>query len=284
MTGLRDYVVKNGFPGVLIGLSGGIDSALTAALAVDALGPDAVHGVMMPSKYTSRESLDDAAALAKNLGIHLDSVSIESAVAAFEKELKPHFTGHTPGIVHENIQPRCRGLILMALSNASGKMVLSTGNKSEVAVGYSTLYGDMCGGFSPLKDLYKMQVYELSRWRNANKPAHGLGPHGAVIPANVLTRAPTAELKPDQTDQDTLPPYAELDAILECLLEQDMGPAEITARGHDRAVVRRVLQMVDRAEYKRRQAAPGVKITSKAFGRDRRYPITHHFAASGDDS
>jgi NAD+ synthase len=283
MTGLRDYVTKNGFPGVIIGLSGGIDSALTAALAVDALGPGAVHGVMMPSKYTARESLDDAAALAKNLGIALDNISIESAVTAFESELKHHFTGHTPGIVHENIQPRCRGLILMALSNASGKMVLSTGNKSEVAVGYSTLYGDMCGGFSPLKDLYKMQVYELARWRNAHKPDHGLGPHGRVIPENSLTRAPTAELKPDQTDQDTLPPYEQLDAILECLLEKDMGPDEIAALGHDRKIVCRVWQMVDRAEYKRRQAAPGVKITSKAFGRDRRYPITHHFMASDDE-
>ncbi len=277
MTGLRDYVTKNGFPGVLIGLSGGIDSALTAALAVDALGAEAVHGVMMPSKYTAQESLDDAAALARNLGIVLDSISIESAVAAFENELKSHFTSHTPGIVHENIQPRCRGLILMALSNASGKMVLSTGNKSEVAVGYSTLYGDMCGGFSPLKDLYKMQVYELSRWRNAHKPDHALGPHGQIIPDNALTRAPTAELKPNQTDQDTLPPYPQLDAILECLLERDMGVKEAIAQGHDARTVRRVWQMVDRAEYKRRQAAPGVKITSKAFGRDRRYPITNGF-------
>lgn len=278
MIGLRDYMSKNGFPGAIIGLSGGIDSALAAVLAVDALGPEAVHCVMMPSQYTSQESLEDAAAIAKNLGVHLDDISIERAVTAFEKELAPHFTHDTPSITHENIQPRCRGLILMALSNATGRMVLSTGNKSEMAVGYATLYGDMCGGFNPLKDLYKTQVYELSRFRNAHKPDHAWGPRGVLIPENVLTRAPTAELKADQTDQDTLPPYDVLDGILAALIEEDLGIDDIVAKGFDRDTVKRVWRMLDIAEYKRRQAPPGVKITSRAFGRDRRYPITNRFS------
>lgn len=277
MTGLRDYVTKNGFPGVLIGLSGGIDSALSAAIAVDALGHDAVHGVMMPSVFTSRESLEDAAALAKNLKIHCDTIPIVNGVTSFEQAMAPHFTANTPATTHENIQPRCRGIILMALSNAVGKLVLSTGNKSEIAVGYATLYGDMCGGFNVLKDIYKTKVYELARWRNAHRPAHGLGPAGSVIPGRSLTKAPTAELKPDQTDQDTLPPYDILDGILEGMIEGDMGLKDLAARGYDAATIKKVRRILDAAEYKRRQAPPGVKITSRAFGRDRRYPITNGF-------
>ncbi len=275
--GLRDYVVKNGFPGVLIGMSGGIDSALSAAVAVDALGAESVRCVMMPSKFTSQESLEDAAACSKMLGVQHDTISIKNPVEAFEIELKNHIAPTTPTTTYENIQPRCRGLILMALSNATGKMVLSTGNKSEMAVGYATLYGDMCGGYNVLKDVYKTQVYELSRWRNAHKPDHALGPEGTVIPENILTKAPTAELKDNQTDQDTLPPYDTLDAILTGLIENDLGVADIAAQGHDPDIVQKVWQMLDRAEYKRRQAPPGVKITSRAFGRDRRYPITNHF-------
>lgn len=273
MTGLRDYVLKNGFPGVLVGLSGGIDSALTAALAADALGPQAVHCVMMPSRFTSQESLDDADAIARALNVRLDTIPIGAMTAAFEKELAPHFTKDTPPVTHENIQPRCRGIVLMALSNATGKMVLSTGNKSEIATGYATLYGDMCGGFNPLKDIYKTHVYELARFRNGKKPDHALGPRGPVIPENVLTRAPTAELRPGQTDQDTLPPYAVLDAILGCLVEEDMGVKETAARGFDPATVKRVARMLAAAEHKRRQSAPGPKISTRAFGRERRWPI-----------
>jgi NAD+ synthase len=277
MTGLRDYITKNNFPGILIGISGGIDSALSTAIAVDALGPEMVHGVFMPSRFTSQDSREDAEALAKNLGIHLDDISIENPVQAFGEILKPHFTSETPSITFENIQPRARGLILMALSNATGYMVLSTGNKSEVAVGYATLYGDMCGGYNVLKDIYKTQVYELSEWRNKHRPQGALGPAGAIIPARSVTKAPTAELKDNQTDQDTLPPYDELDGILNCLIEEDLGVEEIVNRGHNRETVARVWKMLDNAEYKRRQAAPGVKITTRAFGRDRRYPITNRF-------
>lgn len=278
MFSLRDYVTKNGFPGVLIGMSGGVDSALSAAIAVDALGADAVHGVMMPSVYTSPESRKDAEDSCRALGIRYDVISIAVQVAAFEKELGPHFTNGTPDITHQNLQSRCRGVTLMALSNASGKMVLSTGNKSEVAVGYATLYGDMCGGFNVLKDIYKTQVYELCHWRNRHKPDHGLGPQGVVIPGHVLTKAPSAELKPGQTDQDTLPPYDVLDNILTGLIEHDWDVATIAAKGkHDPALVQKIWQMLDIAEYKRRQAAPGPKITSRSFGRERRYPITNKF-------
>ena len=266
--GLRDYITKNGFPGVLIGLSGGIDSALSAVIAADALGLDKVHCVMMPSQYTSQDSLDDAAELAENLGVQLDTISIEAPVAAFNDSLAPHLSADAPSTTFENIQPRSRGLILMALSNANGHMVLSTGNKSEMAVGYATLYGDMCGGFNVLKDVYKTQVYALSRWRNTQ---------GDVIPERIITKAPTAELKDNQTDQDTLPEYEELDDILTCMIEQDMGIDAIVERGHTRETVAKVWKMLDRAEYKRRQAPPGIKITSRAFGRDRRYPITNHF-------
>ncbi|HRC27448.1 MAG TPA: NAD(+) synthase, partial [Alphaproteobacteria bacterium] len=234
-------------------------------------GPGRVRCVMMPSPYTAPESVEDAATLARALGVRLESVSIDIPMQAFGALLKPHLKPDTPSVTYENIQPRCRGLILMALSNASGFLVLSTGNKSEMAVGYATLYGDMCGGFNPLKDLYKNQVYALAHWRNARAPG------GALIPQRILTRAPTAELKPNQTDQDTLPPYDILDDILEALIEQDLGLSDIVARGHDPAVVAKVWKMLDAAEYKRRQASPGLKITARAFGRDRRYPITNHF-------
>lgn len=274
---LRDYITKNGFRGVILGMSGGIDSALSAAIAVDALGPDMVQAVMMPSAYTSGDSLEDAAACSALLGIHHDTVSIKGAIEALERELKPHFTPDTPSVTHENIQPRARGLILMALSNANGKMVLSTGNKSEIAVGYATLYGDMCGGYNVLKDIYKTEVYEMARWRNTHKPAHSFGPAGMVIPDRILTKAPTAELKPGQTDQDSLPPYDILDAILTGLVEDDLSPAEIAARGLPLDTVLRVDRMLNAAEYKRYQACPGPKISRRAFGRERRYPLTHRF-------
>ncbi|HEY9343866.1 MAG TPA: NAD+ synthase, partial [Inquilinus sp.] len=273
--GLRDYVNKNRFPGVLIGLSGGIDSAISAAVAVDALGADRVHCVMLPSPYTSQDSLDDAAECAQALGVRLDSISIEPAMRAFDTMLAPLFEGTTPDITEENIQSRARGVTLMALSNKFGKMVLTTGNKSEMSVGYATLYGDMCGGYSVLKDVYKTTVYELSRWRNQVHPEGAMGPAGRVIPERIITKAPTAELKPNQTDQDSLPPYDALDDILNCLVEEEKSVDEIVARGHDRATVARVWRLLDRAEYKRRQAPPGVKLTRRNFGRDRRYPITN---------
>lgn len=277
--GLRDYVTKNGFPGVVLGLSGGIDSALSAAVAADALGPGKVHCVMMPSPYTSEDSLDDAAEVARLLGVELREIGIGPAMNAFADMLAPAFAGRAADITEENIQSRARGMSLMALSNKFGWMVLSTGNKSEMSVGYATLYGDMCGGYSVLKDVYKTTVFDLSRWRNQHVPQGALGPSGRVMPERVLTKAPTAELKPDQTDQDTLPPYGILDDILECLIENEMPVAKIVARGHDEATVRAVWRMLDRAEYKRRQAPPGVKITRRAFGRDRRYPITNLFRA-----
>ena len=275
--GLADYVGKNGFPGVLIGLSGGIDSALSAAVAADALGPDKVHCVMMPSRFTSQESLDDAATCADMLGVRLDSVSIAPAVDAYHTMLKDLFSGTDPNEAEENIQARARGITLMALSNKFGSMVLSTGNKSEMSVGYATLYGDMCGGYSVLKDVYKTAVYELSAWRNQHLPTGALGPAGRVIPENIITKAPTAELKPDQTDQDSLPPYDVLDDILTGLIEGEETFEQVQARGHDRALVKRIWNMLLRAEYKRRQAPPGVKITTRAFGRERRYPITNRF-------
>ncbi len=275
--GLRDYVAKNGFPGVVLGLSGGIDSALVAALAADALGPDKVHAIMLASKFTSDESLADAAACARALGIKYDKVSIEPAVAALTWSLKDLFAGSAPGITEENIQSRVRGTILMAISNKFGGMVVTTGNKSEMSVGYATLYGDMNGGFNPIKDLYKMEVYRLSQWRNGHQPEGGLGPKGEVIPERILTKAPTAELRANQTDQDSLPPYVELDDILRCLIENEMPLADIIARGHAAETVKKIERLVNLAEYKRRQAAPGVKISSRNFGRDRRYPITNKF-------
>ncbi len=275
--GLHDYVEKNGFPGVVLGLSGGVDSALSATVAVDALGPERVHCVMMPSPYTSRESLADAAECAALLGARLDTVEIEDAMRTMDAMLKPLFDGRPADTTEENIQARLRGVTLMAISNKLGFMVLSTGNKSEMSVGYATLYGDMCGGFSVLKDVYKTTVYGLGRWRNQHVPGGASGPRGRAIPERILTKAPSAELKPDQTDQDSLPPYDRLDDILECLIEAELAVADIVARGHDKTLVQRVWRMLDRAEYKRRQAPPGVRITARAFGRDRRYPITNAF-------
>ena len=275
--GLRDYVNKNGFPGVILGMSGGIDSAISAAVAVDALGPERVHCVMMPSPYTSQESLDDAAAAVDMLGVKLDTVPIEPAMKAFDKMLETQFIGREMDITEENIQSRSRGLTLMALSNKMGSMVLSTGNKSEMSVGYATLYGDMCGGYSVLKDVYKMTVFELSKWRNENKPKGALGPFGPVMPDRVITKPPSAELKPDQVDQDTLPPYEDLDKILNGLIDNESTVEEIVGMGYEFSTVMRIWKMLDRSEYKRRQAPPGVKIGHRAFGRDRRYPITNAF-------
>lgn len=277
--GLADYVNKNRFPGVILGLSGGIDSAISAAVAVDALGPERVRAVMMPSPYTSQESLEDAAACARLLGIRYDSVPIGGAMEAFGTALAPLFAGKQADITEENLQSRSRGLILMAMSNKFGSMLLTTGNKSEMSVGYATLYGDMCGGYSVLKDIYKTTVFELAHWRNAHHPAGLRGPEGLVMPLRVITKPPSAELKPDQTDQDTLPPYEILDAILAGLVEGEESVDALAARGFDRATVLRVWRMLDRAEYKRRQAPPGVKIGARAFGRDRRYPITNGFTA-----
>lgn len=275
--GLRDYVNKNRFPGIILGLSGGIDSALALALGVDALGADRCRAVMMPSRYTSRDSLDDAQECAKLLGVQLDTIAIEPAVAAFGEMLAPVFEGRNADITEENVQSRVRGLTLMAISNKLGPMVLSTGNKSEMAVGYATLYGDMCGGYAVLKDVYKMEVYAVSQWRNQNHSALLRGAKGRAIPERILTKAPTAELRDNQKDSDSLPEYPVLDDILSQLIEGEKSVAEIVARGHEEAVVKRVWRMLDRAEYKRRQAPPGVKITARAFGRDRRYPITNRF-------
>ena len=281
VVGLRDYVNKNGFPGVVLGLSGGIDSAVVAAMAVDALGKDRVHCVMLPYRYTSNESLNDASTIAESLGVRYDIVPIEPPVKGFTGALQPLFADKKPDITEENLQSRARGTILMAISNKFGSMVLTTGNKSEMSVGYATLYGDMNGGFNPVKDLYKTEVYDLARWRNAHKPTDALGQAGRIIPENVITRAPTAELRPNQTDQDSLPPYPDLDDILECLVEGEMPVAEVVARGHDETTVRKVERLLYLAEYKRRQAAPGVKITRRNFGRDRRYPITNKFRDRG---
>jgi NAD+ synthase len=277
VTGLRDYVEKNGFPGVVIGLSGGVDSALCAAMAVDALGAARVRCVMLPYSFTSNESLNDAAATAEVLGVRYDIMPIHEAVDGFIKSLATIFAGAAADTTEENLQSRARGALLMAISNKFGPMVITTGNKSEVSVGYATLYGDMNGGFNPIKDLYKTQVYALARYRNAARPKFCLGPSGTVIPENVLTKAPTAELKANQRDQDTLPPYDVLDDILNCLVELEMPLPEIVARGHAPELVKKVERMLYLAEYKRRQAAPGVKITAKNFGRDRRYPITNKF-------
>jgi len=277
MTGLRDYVVKNGFPGVILGLSGGIDSAISAAVATDALGPDRVRAVMLPSPYTSAHSLEDAALCAQYLGIHYDIVPISGAMDAFSAALAPAFGNRPPDTTEENIQSRTRGLILMAMSNKFGHMLLTTGNKSEMSVGYATLYGDMCGGYSVLKDVYKMTVFDLCRWRNDFAPAHALGPNGKVMPERVISKPPSAELKENQTDQDSLPPYEILDAILLRLIEGEASIDSVVADGYDRATVVRVWKLLDRAEYKRRQAPPGVKITPRAFGRDRRYPMTNGF-------
>jgi NAD+ synthase len=281
MLGLRDYVHKNGFKGVVLGLSGGVDSALVAALAVDALGAARVRCVMLPYRFTSQASRDDAARAAQALGVPYDVVPIESAVLGLEQALAPVFKGERRDVTEENLQARARGTILMAISNKFGLMVVTTGNKSEMSVGYATLYGDMNGGFNPIKDLYKTEVYRLARLRNEWKPDDALGPGGEVIPANILTRAPTAELRENQTDQDTLPPYDVLDGILERLVEREEPIAKIVEEGFDRETVIKVERMLNLAEYKRRQAAPGVKVTLKNFGRDRRYPIVNRFRDSG---
>ncbi len=277
MLGLRDYVEKNRFKGVVLGLSGGIDSALTAAVAVDALGANRVHAVMLPSPYTSKESLEDAAECAKRLGIALDTISIEEGMRALGAMMQPRFANKSNDITEENIQSRLRGMVLMAISNKEGLMVLTTGNKSEMSVGYATLYGDMCGGYSVLKDVYKTTVYKVSEWRNQSLPQNSLCDARDVIPKRILTKAPTAELKPNQKDQDSLPPYDVLDAILERLVEQQLSTEDIVAQGYDAATVERVARLLYSAEYKRRQSPPGVKITGMAFGRDRRYPITNVF-------
>jgi NAD+ synthase len=279
--GLRDYVNKNGFPGVVLGLSGGVDSALCAAMAVDALGAERVRCIMLPYKFTAQESLDDAAACAKALGVRYETLPIAAAVEGFEKALTPIFSGVPRDVTEENLQARARGTILMAISNKFNLMVVTTGNKSEMSVGYATLYGDMNGGFNPIKDLYKTEVFRLARLRNAWKPEGAKGPDGPVIPENIITRPPTAELREDQKDEDSLPAYAVLDPILERLVEREEPVSAIVAAGFDHATVMRVERMINIAEYKRRQAAPGVKVTLKNFGRDRRYPITNRFRDPG---
>lgn len=277
MTGLRDYVDKNRFPSVVLGLSGGIDSAICAALSVDALGPERVRCLMLPYRYTSNESLSDAADVAARLAVRYDIVPIAPAVEGFREVLAPLFAGRAPDVTEENIQSRVRGTALMAVSNKFGGMVVTTGNKSEVSVGYATLYGDMNGGFNPIKDLYKTEVFRLCRWRNAHQPHGGLGPSGTLIPERIIDKPPTAELRENQRDEDSLPPYATLDAILRRLIEDEASVADVVAEGFAEATVRRVEHLLHLAEYKRRQAAPGVKLSSKNFGRDRRYPITNRY-------
>ena len=283
MVGLRDYVARNGFPGVMLGLSGGIDSALSAAVAVDALGPDKVWGVMLPSKFTSSESLQDASECAHLLGCRHDVISIAPGVDSLDGMLSPHRIGNQPGLAEENIQSRLRMIALMALSNRFGQMLLTTGNKSEMSVGYATLYGDMAGGYSVLKDTYKSTVFALSRWRNRNRPEGALGRDGPVMPGRVITKAPSAELRPGQKDEDSLPPYSVLDRILEGLVEQEMSVKEVAnATGEDVGLVADIESKLLKAEYKRRQAPPGVKIGSRNFGRDRRYPISNFFHTRPD--
>jgi NAD+ synthase len=277
IVGLRDYVGKNGFPGIVLGLSGGVDSALSATVAVDALGPERVLGVRLPSQHTGAISMEEAQFVADRLGIRLLTIPIERVMSSASDTLEPAFENRAADVTEENLQARIRGLLLMALSNKFGLMLLTTGNKSEMSVGYATLYGDMCGGFSVLKDIYKTDVYRLSRWRNVHTPDLAKGPKGDVIPERTLTRAPTAELRPNQTDQDSLPPYDQLDAILTGLIEEEKSVDELSAAVAPRETVNRVQQMLYTAEYKRRQAPPGVKVSRRSFGRDRRYPITNRF-------
>jgi NAD+ synthase len=281
LTGLRDYVEGNRFPGVVLGLSGGVDSALVAAIAVDALGPERVHCVMMPYRYTAQSSIADAEACAKRLGVRYDVVPIAPAVEGFEEALRPLLAGTNRDITEENLQSRTRGTLLMALSNKFGRMVVTTGNKSEMSVGYATLYGDMNGGFNPIKDVYKTEVFRLCRWRNSARPKGALGPAGEVIPPAIIDKPPSAELRENQTDQDSLPPYDVLDGILEMLVEDERPIADVVAAGYDLATVKRVDHLLHIAEYKRRQAAPGVKIGRRSFGRERRYPITNRFRDDG---
>ncbi|MBK9083059.1 MAG: NAD+ synthase [Rhizobiales bacterium] len=279
--GLRDYVEKNRFPGVVMGLSGGVDSAICAAIAADALGSERVHCVMLPYRFTSNESLKDAHECAEAIGVRYDILPIFSAVEGIETALKPLFEGKPRDITEENIQSRARGTILMSISNKFGPMVVTTGNKSEMSVGYATLYGDMNGGFNPIKDVYKTQVFRLCHLRNRWKPAGALGPDGVVIPENIIVKPPTAELRENQKDQDSLPPYDILDDILQSLVENEMRVADIVAKGYDLDTVKKVERLLYLAEYKRRQSAPGVKVTRKNFGRDRRYPIVNRFRDPG---
>jgi NAD+ synthase len=274
---LRDYVNRNGFPGVVLGLSGGIDSAICAAIAADALGPDRVWCVMMPSRFTSQASLDDAAECARMIGCRLDTIPIQPAVEGFDAMLAGSFADREVDITEENLQSRIRGVTLMALSNKFGPMLLTTGNKSEMSVGYATIYGDMAGGYNPLKDAYKQTVFAISRWRNRQRPRIGLGRDGPVIPAAIIDKPPSAELRPDQKDSDSLPPYEILDPILLGLVEHEKSVDQLVAEGFERETVKRIERLLHLAEYKRRQAPPGVKLGMRNFGRDRRYPITHGF-------
>lgn len=277
VTGLRDYVDTNRFPGVVLGLSGGIDSAICAAIAADALGPDRVWCVMLPSRYTSQSSLDDAEQCARMIGCRLDTIAISPAVDAFDVMLSDSFADAHVDITEENVQSRIRGVTLMALSNKFGHMLMTTGNKSEMSVGYATIYGDMAGGYNPIKDAYKMTVFAISKWRNSHKPRIGLGPDGPVMPESIITKPPSAELRPDQKDSDSLPEYPVLDKMLHALVEEELSVDEVVARGFDRADVTRIERLLYLAEYKRRQAPPGVKLGTRNFGRDRRYPITNAF-------
>ncbi len=277
---LRDYVDRNRFPGVVLGLSGGIDSAICAAIAADALGPDRVWCVMLPSRFTSEESLADATECARLIGCRYDTIPIGPAVGAFEEMLAPVFVGRQPDLTEENLQSRIRGVTLMALSNKFGPMLLTTGNKSEMSVGYATIYGDMAGGYNPLKDAYKTTVFAISRWRNAHRPRIGLGPDGPVIPESIIAKPPSAELRDDQKDSDSLPEYDVLDGILLGLVEHEKSAGQLVSEGFDHATVVRVERLLHLAEYKRRQAPPGVKLGSRNFGRDRRYPITHAFRSA----
>jgi NAD+ synthase len=277
---LRDYVNRNRFPGVVLGLSGGIDSAICAAIAADALGSDRVWTVMLPSRFTSQESLDDATECAKLIGCRYDTIPIQPAVAGFDEMLAGSFADVDVDITEENLQSRIRGVTLMALSNKFGPMLLTTGNKSEMSVGYATIYGDMAGGYNPLKDAYKMTVFAISKWRNKHKPKIGLGPDGPVIPENIITKPPSAELRPDQKDSDSLPEYPVLDGILLGLVEHEKSVAQLVSEGFDRDTVIRIERLLHLAEYKRRQAPPGVKLGSRNFGRDRRYPISHAFRSA----
>lgn len=277
VTGVRDYVDTNGFPGVVLGMSGGIDSALCAAIAADALGPERVWCVMLPSRYTSQSSLDDAAECAAMIGCRIDTIPIAPAVDAFDSMLSGSFADRDVDITEENVQSRIRGVTLMALSNKFGHMLLTTGNKSEMSVGYATIYGDMAGGYNPLKDAYKMTVFALCEWRNKHRPRIGLGRAGRVIPENIISKPPSAELRPDQKDSDSLPDYPILDKMLHALVEEELSVDEVVARGFDRNIVVRIEKLLYLAEYKRRQAPPGVKLGTRNFGRDRRYPITNAF-------
>ena len=279
--GLRDYVDKNRFPGVVLGLSGGVDSALCAAMAVDALGAARVHCVMLPYLFTSSDSLKDAQACADALGVRYDVLPIAPGIEGMESILAPLFAGRARDLAEENLQSRTRGALLMSISNKFGPMLVTTGNKSEMSVGYATIYGDMNGGFNPIKDLYKMQVFRLCELRNKWKPDFALGPDGEVIPQNIIVKPPSAELRENQTDQDSLPPYEVLDDVLECLVEREMRVSDIVARGHDLELVKKIERLLYIAEYKRRQSAPGVKVTRKNFGRDRRYPIVNRFRDPG---